>query len=232
MLPSSLTSSQRTPAGKQPARRAKSTAASVCPGRVTTPPSRARSGKIWPGLLKSAATERALASVLIVTARSAAEMPVVVPSLASTVTVKAVFIASSLALSSTMSGISSRSRSAPRMPTHTTPLVWRTMKASASGVARSAARIRSPSFSRSSSSRTTTLSPRATAASAAEMVLKPGLLGSSPATGGSPCPAVALTPAASASHTAAAAAAGGDFPGRLIPVLRGLSCASAGEWAA
>ena len=40
MDPSSLTISQMTPAGVSPARRARSTAASVCPGRTSTPPSR------------------------------------------------------------------------------------------------------------------------------------------------------------------------------------------------
>ena len=47
-----------------------------------------------------------------------------------------------------------------------TPLVWRIMNAIVSGVAFSAAMIRSPSFSRSASSTTTTSSPRLTAAMA------------------------------------------------------------------
>ena len=46
MVPSSFMISQITPAGLQPARRAISTAASVWPARINTPPSRAFSGKI------------------------------------------------------------------------------------------------------------------------------------------------------------------------------------------
>ena len=49
MVPSSFMISQMTPAGKRPARRARSTVASVWPARTSTPPSRAISGKTWPG---------------------------------------------------------------------------------------------------------------------------------------------------------------------------------------
>src|SRR5437763_1384780 len=45
--------SQMTPAGTSPASRARSTAASVWPARTSTPPSRARSGKTWPGWTRS-----------------------------------------------------------------------------------------------------------------------------------------------------------------------------------
>ncbi len=44
IVPSSFMISQMTPAGYRPAMRARSTAASVCPARTITPPSRARSG--------------------------------------------------------------------------------------------------------------------------------------------------------------------------------------------
>ena len=44
MLPSSFMTSQITPEGFSPARRAISTAASVCPARTSVPPSRAISG--------------------------------------------------------------------------------------------------------------------------------------------------------------------------------------------
>ena len=44
MVPSSCTISQITPAGRSPASRARSTAASVWPGRRSTPPGLARSG--------------------------------------------------------------------------------------------------------------------------------------------------------------------------------------------
>mmetsp|Transcript_12805 Transcript_12805/g.30360 ORF Transcript_12805/g.30360 Transcript_12805/m.30360 type:complete len:201 (+) Transcript_12805:378-980(+) len=100
-------------------------------------------------------------------------MPVVVPFLRSTVTVKAVLIESSLLFGSTMSGICNLSKSSPRMPTQMTPLVYRTMKAIFCDVACSAASIRSPSFSRSSSSRTTKGSPRLKASSATGMLLNP-----------------------------------------------------------
>ena len=45
--------SHSTPAGSRPARRARSTVASVCPARRSTPPSLATSGNKWPGRTKS-----------------------------------------------------------------------------------------------------------------------------------------------------------------------------------
>jgi hypothetical protein len=54
--------------------------------------------------------------------------------------------------------------------------VWRTKNAIFSGVAASAAMMRSPSFSRSSSSTTTTISPRPMAAMGGDRVLR-GLIG-------------------------------------------------------
>ncbi len=158
-------------------------APSPCPGQL--PPrlrlagpagltSRARSGKMWPGRLKSWGCAAGSASARSVAARSDAEMPVLVPTRRSTVTVKAVYMASSFSAEETMRGMRRRSRSSPSMPTHTTPLVCRTMKAIVSGLTRSAAQIRSPSFSRSSSSSTTTASPAAMAASASGMESKPG----------------------------------------------------------
>ncbi len=50
--------SQTTPAGLRPARRARSTAASVWPARRRTPPSRARSGKTCPGWTRSLGPRR------------------------------------------------------------------------------------------------------------------------------------------------------------------------------
>src|SRR5260370_15589044 len=52
-----------------------------------------------------------------------------------------------------------------------TPLVWRIMNAIVSGVTFSAARMRSPSFSRSASSTATTSSPRLIAAMAFSMLV-------------------------------------------------------------
>ena len=98
-------------------------------------------------------------------ARSAAEMPVVVPCRASTETVKAVRCDS--VLSATISGSRSSSSRSPSIGMQITPLVWRIMNAIDSGVIFSAAMMRSPSFSRSASSTTTTMLPRPMAAIAA-----------------------------------------------------------------
>ena len=83
----SLTTSHSTPAGLSPASTARSTAASVCPGRRSTPPSLARSGTTCPGRARSAEVVDSSASSRMVCARSVAEMPVLMPSRASTVTV-------------------------------------------------------------------------------------------------------------------------------------------------
>ena len=88
--PSSLTSSHSAPAGVSPASRARSTAASVWPGRRSTPPSMARSGTTWPGRVSSHGSVAESDSTLIVRARSSAEMPVAFTSRASTVTAYAV----------------------------------------------------------------------------------------------------------------------------------------------
>src|SRR6266478_782478 len=53
MPPSWSSTSQMTPAGAQPARRARSIAASVWPARRSTPPGMARSGKMCPGRVRS-----------------------------------------------------------------------------------------------------------------------------------------------------------------------------------
>ena len=82
MLPSSLHISLSTPHSRRPASLQKSTEASVCPSRASTPPSRGRSGKTCPGRLKSLGTAVGLARARNVAARSAAEIPVVVPSCA------------------------------------------------------------------------------------------------------------------------------------------------------
>ncbi len=90
MEPSSFIISEIAPTGVFPARRVRSTAASVWPRRTRTPPSRARSGTTWPGRLRSPAAVSGSPSTRMVRARSAAEMPVVTPVRASTETVKAV----------------------------------------------------------------------------------------------------------------------------------------------
>ncbi len=163
-VPSSLASSQITATGGRPARRHRSTAASVWPERVSTPPSRAISGKTWPGRTKSAAPMLPLDRARTVLARCSAEMPVVRPCLTSTVTVKAVPSGASLA--ATMGARWRRRASAPVIGAQTMPQQLRMMKAIFSVVQCCAATTRSPSFSRSSSSVTTTISPRAIASMA------------------------------------------------------------------
>ena len=104
----------------------------------------------------------------MVRARSAAEMPVLMPSRASTDTEYAVCLRSSFTY--VIGGSFSRSSSGPSIGTHTTPDVCRTMNASSSGVTFDAATTRSPSFSRSSSSTTTTALPAAMSATARSTV--------------------------------------------------------------
>ena len=164
--------SQITPAGVRPASRARSTAASVWPVRSSTPPALALSGNTWPGWTRSRGEAWASMATAMVRARSAAEMPVVTPSRASTDTVNAVsngdsFLAAmrSSPSSSQRSGVSARQIS---------PRPSRAMKLIASGVANSAAMVRSPSFSRSSSSQTTTIRPARMSSIASSMVANGG----------------------------------------------------------
>ncbi len=134
------------------------------PERMSTPPSRAISGNTWPGRTKSAAPLLPLASARTVLVRSSAEMPVVSPWRTSTETVNAV--PSGALLNATIGSRCSRRASAGASGAQTMPEVWRMMNAIFSGVHRLAATNRSPSFSRSSSSATMTISPRAKAAMA------------------------------------------------------------------
>jgi hypothetical protein len=90
MVPSSFMISQITAAGLQPAMAARSQPASVWPARISTPPSTACSGKMWPGCTRSSAGCVGATAACTVRARSAAEMPVVTPSAASIDTVNAV----------------------------------------------------------------------------------------------------------------------------------------------
>ena len=90
MVPSSRMISQITPDGLRPASRATSTAASVWPARTSTPPGRATSGKTWPGETRASGPLVESIATAMVRARSAALIPVVMPSRASIETVKAV----------------------------------------------------------------------------------------------------------------------------------------------
>ncbi len=160
-VPSSLASSQITPTGGKPASRQRSTAASVWPERMSTPPSLAIRGNTWPGRTKSAGPILPLARPRTVLLRCSAEMPVVKPCLISTETVKAVPCGASLA--ATIGCRFKRLALAAVTGAQTMPQQLRMMKAIFSGVQSDAAQIRSPSFSRSPSSVTMTISPRATA---------------------------------------------------------------------
>ena len=151
MVPSSFIISQRTPAGYKPARRARSTVASVWPALTSTPPSRARIGKMWPGRPRSPGLVAGSIIVFIVSARSWAEIPVVTPRiLASTETVKAVPCIA--VFSPTIIGMFNSFRRFSVIGMQIRPRAFFAMKLIPSAVIFSAAMIRSPSFSRPSSS--------------------------------------------------------------------------------
>src|SRR3954468_12354593 len=166
--PSSFWISQITPAGISPARRARSIDASVWPVRSSTPPALAFSGCTWPGVAMSRGPLSGSIAVCIVCAWSWTLMPVVTPSRASMVTVNGVLCGVSF-----LAGCSSRPSSSPRSGVSARqiqPPAWRVMKLIASGVMNCAAMTRSPSFSRSSSSTTTTIFPLAMSSRASSMV--------------------------------------------------------------
>ena len=146
-----------TPAGFNPAKRARSTDASVWPARTRTPPLRARRGKTCPGRARSAGRVAGSIATLMVRARSYAEIPVVTPSRASMASQNAVpYCEVFCAVMGPIRRCSSRSSVNARQ---TRPRPYFAMKLMVSGVTFSAARVRSPSFSRSSSSTTTIMRP-------------------------------------------------------------------------
>src|SRR5512132_2302196 len=150
IVPSSFMTSQMTPDGVRPARRAMSTPASVWPARTSTPPSRASSGNTWPGETISSGPFVASMATAIVRARSEAEMPVVTPSRASIEMVKAVWCREALRLG--ISGSFSSLTRARVSARQISPRPYLAMKLIAAGVAICAGMTRSPSFSRFSSS--------------------------------------------------------------------------------
>src|SRR4051794_5124367 len=168
IVPSSFWTSQMTPAGISPASRARSIDASVCPVRSSTPPAFALSGCTWPPTTMSSLPFSGSIAVCIVCAWSWTLMPVVTPSRASMVTVNGVWCRVSF-----LAAISSRPSSSRRPGVgarQIQPPAWRVMKLIASGVTNCAAITRSPSFSRSSSSTTTTIRPAAMSSRASSMV--------------------------------------------------------------
>ena len=174
IVPSSLAISQITPAGISPARRARSTAASVWPARSSTPPGLARSGKTWPGLTRSSGPESGSMATMIVRERSGAEMPVVMPWRASIASVKAVALGASLRRTIGLRPSWSQRSSVSERQISPRPCV--AMKLMASGVANCAAITRSPSFSRSSESRITTMRPARISSIASATVAKRAVL--------------------------------------------------------
>src|SRR5450830_476539 len=168
MVPSSLRISQITAAGVRPAIWVRSQPASVWPARISTPPFCARNGKIWPGCTMSAGVEFLSAATWMVRARSAAEIPVVTPSAASIETVK--LVPNWVPLRVDIIDKSRRLQCSSVKVRHTRPRAYLTMKLMASGVTKSVASTRSPSFSRSSSSTRITMRPARSSATISSVV--------------------------------------------------------------
>ena len=170
IVPSSFMISQMTAGGFRPAMRARSTLASVWPGRTSTPPFFARRGKMWPGRARSCGRVFGSTAVRMVVARSAALMPVVTPLRASMETVKAVPRNEVLSATCIVRCSSSQRSSVSGMQMR--PRACVAMKLIFSGVTNSAAQTRSPSFSRSSSSTMIIMRPSRSSAAASSMEAK------------------------------------------------------------
>ena len=170
MVPSSFIISQITPAPFTLAIRARSTEPSVWPGRLKTPPFLARNGKICPGRAKSLGRAPSATAAKIVVARSAAEMPVVTPSLASIDSRKAVPILD--VLFATCGRKSNWSHKSPSSVRQISPPPSLRIKLMPSAVICSAAITRSPSFSRRGSSTRMIILPAAIASIACFTVAK------------------------------------------------------------
>src|SRR3954471_4256425 len=135
-----------------------------------TPPLRARSGNTCPGRTRSRGRVSAAIATWTVWARSAAEMPVLVPSRASIDAQNAVSRTDRCSLRS--SGICSWLSRSGIIARQINPRPCFAMKLMASGVTVDAAIVRSPSFSRSSSSTTMTMWPSRMATIASSIVAK------------------------------------------------------------
>src|SRR5438477_7792584 len=157
IAPSSRMISHSTAAGVRPASRARSQQASVCPARTSTPPGCAMSGKTWPGCTMSSGRASRAEAILMVSARSCAEIPVEMPSAASIETVKLVPWRERFC--STMGLRPRRCACSSVIGMQIRPRPCRARKLIFSAETNSAANTRSPSFSRSSSSTRTTMLP-------------------------------------------------------------------------
>ena len=156
MVPSSRMISQHRPQGRRPARRQRSTVASVWPLRSRTPLGLARRGNMWPGLRKSWGWASSATQAMAVMDLSFAEMPVVVE----TWSMEMVNAVSWLSvLVRTIWGICRRRTYSSDMGMQIRPLPWVAIKLMFSVVANSAAQMKSPSFSRSGSSTTRMIFP-------------------------------------------------------------------------
>ena len=147
---------------------ARSMLASVWPARTSTPPSQARKGNVWPGIMRSLGVVLGSTNTLTVLARSEAEMPLATPCRDSTETVNAVPYM--VLLFDTMSGMRSSSRRWPVRGVQMRPRPYFAMKLTFSGVIFSAGMQRSPSFSRSLSSMMMTKFPRRNSSTASSIV--------------------------------------------------------------
>ncbi len=157
MVPSSFTISTITAAGSKPASRARSQPASVWPARVSTPPGLATSGKMCPGCTMSAACASRATAASTVAARPAEVMPGTGSTAASIETVKLVSCCDWFFC--TISGSARRRARSSVIGRQIRPQACEAKKVISSGVTASAAMIRSPSFSRSSSSIRITMRP-------------------------------------------------------------------------
>ena len=168
IVPSSRIISQHKPQGARPAKRIKSTVASVWPFRSKTPFFLASRGNIWPGRRNSCGTASSRQQARAVMPRSSAEIPVVVL-VWSIETVKAVSWLS--VLSVTMGNRANFRHNSRLIGIQIKPLAWDAIKFTFSVVANWAAQIISPSFSRFSSSVTRMIFPARKSSKASSMVL-------------------------------------------------------------
>ena len=224
IVPSSFMISQTTPAGFSPARRARSTAASVWPGAAA---GRRRAwsaaGRRGPGWTSASAALLGSIATWIVCERSCAEMPVVTPSRASIETVKAVPYG--VSLRSVICRSSSSSQRSSVRQRQISPRACMAMKLIASGVANWAAIVRSPSFSRSAASTTTTNLPWRMSSIASSTVAK-GVLGLRRRRGGHPRLIVPVSPGRTSLSTYLASTSASRLTGSPAAASRGSSTSS------
>ena len=167
IVPSSFMISQITPAGYRPAMRARSTAASVCPARTSTPPGRARSGNMCPGA--QVARPRGRIDRRQHRGRAVGGGDAGARAFAWPRSARRTRFRTASVFSLTISGISSSSSRSGVIDRQIRPRPYRAMKLIASGVTFSAAIVRSPSFSRSSSSTTMIIRPARMASTASSI---------------------------------------------------------------